>query len=145
MHDYVRGVNGNFVKLEESIDRLLAIRAKHPRLHVDIGTVISNFNLHHLQEIEDWVHARGIESYRHEIAEQRVEFHNIGNPITPPPDVYEKLTLEFIDKIVAHIATKNFHTRTTEAVRIAYYHVAIQIRKSAARSRPVTPVWRISI
>lgn len=138
MHDYIRGVPGNFVKFEETVDRLLALRAKHPRLHVDIGTVISNFNLHHLKELENWVHARGIESYRHEIAEQRVEFHNIGEPITPPPEVYAQLTREFAAKIVANIKTKNLHTRVTEAVRLAYYHVAIRILQ---QRRQVTPCY----
>ncbi len=138
MHDYVRGIKGNFVKLEETIDRLLAIRTKNPRLLVDLGTVISNFNIHHLPEIEDWVHSRGIGAYRHEIAEQRVEFHNIGDPITPPPDVYEKLTLGFADKIVRNIKKKSFLTRTTEAVRLAYYHVAVQILK---QRRQVTPCY----
>jgi MoaA/NifB/PqqE/SkfB family radical SAM enzyme len=138
MHDYVRGVKGNFSKLEETIDRLLAIRSENPRLHVDLGTVISNLNIHHLDDIENWVHARGIESYRHEIAEQRVEFHNIGDPITPPPDVYEKLTLRFADKIVRNVRKKAFLTRTTEAVRVAYYHVAVQILK---QRRQVTPCY----
>jgi MoaA/NifB/PqqE/SkfB family radical SAM enzyme len=138
MHDYIRGVKGNFVKLEDTIDRLLALRAKNPRLLVDLGTVISNFNLHHLDEMEDWVHTRGIGAYRHEIAEQRVEFHNIGDPITPSPDVYERLTLEFADKIVCNIKKKAFLTRTTEAVRLAYYHVAVQILK---QQRQVTPCY----
>lgn len=138
MHDFVRGVKGNWEKLDETIDRLLAIRAKRPRLHVDLGTVISNLNIHHLDEIEDWVHRRGVESYRHEIAEQRVEFHNIGDPITPPPDVYEKLTREFADKIIRNIKNKAFLTRTTEAVRVAYYDVAIQILK---QRRQVTPCY----
>lgn len=138
MHDYVRGIKGNWEKLEETIDRLLAIRAKDPRLHVDLGTVISNLNIHHLDEIEDWVHARGIESYRHEIAEQRVEFHNIGDPITPSVDVYEKLTKEFADKIVRNIKGKAFLTRTTEAIRIAYYQVAVQILK---QRKQVTPCY----
>ena len=138
MHDYVRGIKGNFVKLEETIDRLLAIRAQNPRLHVDLGSVISNFNLHHLQELEDWVHQRGIEAYRHEVAEQRVEFHNIGDPITPSPDVYEKLTLEFADKIIRNIKRKGFFTRVTEAIRISYYHVAVEILR---QRRQVTPCY----
>ena len=129
MHDYVRGVPGNFAKLEETIDRLLAIRSKRTRLHVDLGTVISNFNLHHLDDIENWVHARGVESYRHEIAEQRVEFHNIGDPITPPPEEYERLTRRFADKITRNIKNKAFVTRALEAVRVSYYHVANQILK----------------
>lgn len=138
MHDYVRGIQGNFAKLDETIDRLLAIRAKRPRLHVDLGTVISNYNLHHLDDIENWVHARGVESYRHEIAEQRVEFHNIGEPITPPADVYERLTRRFADKIVRNIKNKAFVTRALEAVRVSYYQVAIQILR---QRRQVTPCY----
>jgi MoaA/NifB/PqqE/SkfB family radical SAM enzyme len=138
MHDYVRGYEGNFALLEKTIDVLLAIRRENPRLHVDLGTVISNLNLHHLDEIEDWVHARGIESYRHEIAEQRAEFHNLGDPITPPAEVYEELTERFKDKIRRNIKKKAFLTRTTEAVRVVYYDVAVQILK---QRRQVTPCY----
>ena len=107
-------------------------------MHVDLGTVISNLNLHHLDEIEDWVHARGIESYRHEIAEQRAEFHNLGDPITPPADVYEQLTERFKNKIVHNIRGKAFLTRTTEAVRVVYYDVAVKILR---QRRQVTPCY----
>ncbi len=138
MHDYVRGYPGNFELLEKTIDALLEIRAENPRLHVDLGTVISNLNLHHLDEIEDWVHSRGIESYRHEIAEQRAEFHNLGDPITPPADVYRKLTERFRDKIVRNIRGKALLTRTTEAVRVVYYDVAVRILEER---RQVTPCY----
>ena len=138
MHDYVRGYPGNFELLEKTIDALLEIRAENPRLHVDLGTVISNLNLHHLDEIEDWVHARGIESYRHEVAEQRAEFHNLGDPITPPADVYAQLTERFKDKIVRNIKGKALLTRTTEAVRVVYYDVAVRILKER---RQVTPCY----
>lgn len=138
MHDYVRGYEGNFALLERTIDTLLEIRGRRPRLHVDLGTVISNLNIHHLDVIEDWVHARGIESYRHEIAEQRAEFHNLGDPITPPADVYEKLIERFKGEIVRHIKGKAFLTRTTEAVRMVYYDVVVQILK---QRRQVTPCY----
>lgn len=138
MHDYVRGFKGNFALLEKTIDVLLEIRAENPRLHVDLGTVISNLNLHHLDDIEDWVHARGIESYRHEIAEQRAEFHNLGDPITPPPAVYAELTERFKRKITENIAGKALLTRTTEAVRVVYYDVAVRILKER---RQVTPCY----
>lgn len=136
MHDYVRGYPGNFELLERTIDALLEIRAENPRLHVDLGTVISNLNLHHLDEIEDWVHARGIESYRHEVAEQRAEFHNLGDPITPPASVYRELAERFRRKIARHIRGKAFLTRTTEAVRVVYYDVAARILEER---RQVTP------
>lgn len=138
MHDYVRGIKGNFVKLEETIDRLLAIREKNPRLHVDLGSVISNYNLNHLDELEKWVHQRGIESYRHEIAEQRVEFHNVGDPITPSPQVYRQLTREFSNQIIKNIKGKSLHTRVTESVRLAYYDVANDILK---QKKQVTPCY----
>jgi MoaA/NifB/PqqE/SkfB family radical SAM enzyme len=138
MHDYVRGYPGNFKLLERTIDALLEIRSENPRLHVDLGTVISNLNLHHLDEIEDWVHSRGIESYRHEIAEQRAEFHNLGDPITPPADVYAELTERFKRKIAGNIRGKAFLTRTTEAVRVVYYDVAVRILRER---RQVTPCY----
>lgn len=136
MHDYVRGIPGNFSKLQETIDRLLAISKERPRLHVDLGTVISNFNLHHLDEIENWVHARGVESYRHEIAEQRVEFHNLGEAITPSPQIYEELTNKFKDKIIKNIKNKAFFTRTTEAIRVTYYQIASKILKTGKQVTP---------
>jgi MoaA/NifB/PqqE/SkfB family radical SAM enzyme len=138
MHDYVRGFKGNFKLLEKTIDTLLEIRRENPRLHVDLGTVISNLNLHHLDEIEDWVHSRGVESYRHEVAEQRAEFHNLGDPITPPPDVYAGLTERFKDKIFRNIKKKAFLTRTTEAVRVVYYDVAVDILR---KRKQVTPCY----
>jgi MoaA/NifB/PqqE/SkfB family radical SAM enzyme len=136
MHDHIRGLPGNFRRLEQTLDILLAIRAEDPRLHVDLGTVISNHNIHHLEEIEDWVHARGVESYRHEIAEQRAEFHNLGDPITPSPEIYEQLTERFSEKIRGNIAGKSFLTYVTEAVRLSYYEVAVQILR---QRRQVTP------
>ncbi len=138
MHDYVRGFKGNFKLLEQTLDLLLAIREKNPRLHVDLGTVISNFNIHHLDEIEDWVLARGVESYRHEIAEQRAEFHNLGDPITPPVEVYERLTKRFKRKVLRNLNGKAFLTRTTEVVRLVYYDLAVQILKER---RQVTPCY----
>lgn len=129
VHDRVRGYKGNFARLEQTIQALLAIRREKPRLHVDLGTVISNHNLEHLDEIEDWVHARGIESYRHEIAEQRAEFHNLGDPITPSGAVYESLIRRFKHKILANVRGKAKLTVATEAVRMVYYDVAAQILK----------------
>ena len=138
VHDYVRGYKGNFAKLQQTIQVLLAIRKENPRLHVDLGTVISNHNLEYLDEIEDWVHAQGIESYRHEIAEQRAEFHNLGDPITPSAAVYASLIQRFKQKILTHVRGKAPLTVATEAVRMVYYDVAAQILKER---RQVTPCF----
>lgn len=138
LHDHIRGFKGNFRLLEQTIDILLKIQQENPRLHVDLGTVISNYNLDHLDKIENWVHACGIESYRHEIAEQRAEFHNLGDPITPPADIYEDLIYGFKKKIIRNIKGKTFLTRNTEAVRLVYYDVAVQILK---QQRQITPCY----
>ncbi len=135
-HDWIRGVKGNFAALEQTIDLLLALARENPRLHVDLGTVISNYNVHHLEEIEDWVHGRGIESYRHEIAEQRAEFDNLGDPITPAVDVYGQLVQGFKEKIIRHIRNKTFFTRTTEAVRLVYYDLAVRILRERRQVSP---------
>ena len=103
-----------------------------------LGTVISNHNLHHLDDIEDWVHERGIESYRHEIAEQRAEFHNLGDPITPSAEVYGELIERFKKKILRNVKKKAPLTRVTEAVRLVYYDVALQILRER---RQVTPCY----
>ena len=52
MHDYVRGVKGNFKFLDETITVLLNIRKENPRLHVDLGTVISNLKYSSFDDIE---------------------------------------------------------------------------------------------
>jgi len=137
-HDLVRGYEGNFEKLEDTIDALLQIQQNNPRLSVDLGTVISNYNIEHLEEIEDWVHARGIESYRHEIAEQRAEFHNFGDPITPVAEVYEQLVRRFKRKILQNIKSKSLLTRTTEAVRMVYYDLAVKILR---QNRQLSPCY----
>jgi len=85
--------------------------------------------LEYLDEIEDWVHAQGIESYRHEIAEQRAEFHNLGSPITPSAEVYHSLIQGFKQKILNHVRGKAPLTVATEAVRMVYYDVAAEILK----------------
>ncbi len=58
-HDEIRGVKGNFAKLEETISRLKEVQNQYPAFHLELGTVVSNFNIHNLEEIEDYVHSLG--------------------------------------------------------------------------------------
>ena len=83
LHDEIRGVRGNFKQLEKTISHLKEVETEYPNFHLELGTVISNFNINHLSEIEDYVHSLGIQSYRNEIAEQRTEFFNLEDTITP--------------------------------------------------------------
>ncbi len=129
VHDDIRGVKGNFKALEKTLDILLKMRQSHQRLHVDLGTVISRYNIDYLDEIENWALKRGIESYLHEIAQERAEFHNLGDSIATPVDVCESLIRRFKNKIIASSKGKASFTHTTEAVRMVYYDLAIRILK----------------
>jgi MoaA/NifB/PqqE/SkfB family radical SAM enzyme len=136
IHDEIRGVSGNFKKLRQTIEMLKEIEKKHSRFHLELGTVVSNFNINHLSEIEDFVHSLGVESYRNEIAEQREEFFNIGDDITPGGDVYEQLMKRFKEKIKKNIHKKKKLARITESLRLVYYDLVGDIMKQETQVIP---------
>jgi MoaA/NifB/PqqE/SkfB family radical SAM enzyme len=57
-HDRIRGVPGNFVKLRETHDRLAAVRAADPRLHLHVSTCYCRSNAENIREIIDEVKER---------------------------------------------------------------------------------------
>ncbi|HJA92813.1 MAG TPA: radical SAM protein [Candidatus Eisenbergiella merdipullorum] len=138
LHDEIRGVKGNFECLLKTIDGLKKLEDKYDNFHLELGTVISNFNVDHLDEIEDFVHSLGVESYRNEVAECRTEFFNIGDPITPPAEIYQKLIKDFARKVEDNIASKRGLAKITEAMRVVYYDLAGKILKE---KRQVIPCY----
>ncbi len=137
-HDEIRGVKGNFRCLLKTIEGLKKLEEKYDNFHLELGTVISNFNIDDLDEIEDFVHSLGVESYRNEVAECRTEFFNLKDPITPPADVYQRLIRDFSRKVEENIGKKKRLARTTEAMRIVYYDLAGKILKE---NRQVIPCY----
>jgi len=127
VHDEIRGVKGNFKQLEKTISYLKDIEQDHPNFHLELGTVISNFNINHLSEIEDYVHSLGVQSYRNEIAENRTEFFNIEDQITPDAETYKRLVSKFAEKIRQNIAKKRKLTKVTESLRLVYYDLVGRI------------------
>ena len=138
VHDDIRGVKGNFKQLEKTISYLKEIERDYTNFHLELGTVISNFNINHLSEIEDHVHSLGVQSYRNEIAENRTEFFNIEDPITPDAQTYKRLVDKFAEKIRENIATKRKLTKITESLRLVYYELAIRILEE---NRQVIPCF----
>lgn len=136
MHDEIRGVPGNFDRVLETLERLKRLRARYPNLHVEVGTVISRVNMAAMRDIADLVHTLGVESYRHEIAEQRAEFFNIGDPITPSAEEYIPLTKEFARHIRENIAHKRSLAQLTEALRLVYYEYAARILQEGRQVLP---------
>lgn len=137
-HDEIRGVKGNFKCLLKTIEGLKKLEEKYDNFHLELGTVISNYNINDLDEIEDFVHSLGVESYRNEVAECRTEFFNLQDPITPPADVYQRLIKDFSRKVEENIGKKKKLARTTEAMRVVYYDLASRILKE---KRQVIPCY----
>jgi len=137
-HDEIRGVKGNWERLLETVKRLKALAKEFPNLHVELGTVVSNFNKHNLDEIEAFAHSLGVESYRNEIAEQREEFFNIGDGITPTAEEYADLIKGFAEKIRENLKKKRLLARLTESLRLVYYELAVRI---VSENRQVIPCY----
>jgi len=128
-HDEIRGVKGNFVKVMELFHRLRALQPEFPNLHVELGTVISAWNVDDIEEIAGYVTALGVDSYRNEIAEKRSEMFNREDEITPGPDDYEKAVEYFVRRIRANMKNRLFFHRMTNAFRLVYYDLAVRILK----------------
>lgn len=138
VHDEIRGVKGNFKQLEKTISYLKRVEDQYPNFHLELGTVISNFNIDCLSDIEDYVHAQGVQSYRNEIAEQRAEFFNLQDPITPDAETYERLIREFVVKIRENIGKKRELAKVTESLRLVYYDLVVRILRE---QRQVIPCY----
>ena len=135
-HDAIRGVPGNFERVLETLERLKRLRARYPNLHVEVGTVISRANMGDVEAIAAYAHTLGIESYRHEIAEQRAEFFNLGDPITPTPEEYAALTRAFARQIRENVAGKRELAQLTESLRLVYYEYAARILQEGRQVLP---------
>ena len=136
IHDEIRGVKGNFKQLEKTISYLKEVEKDYANFHLELGTVISNFNIDHLSEIEDYVHSLGVQSYRNEIAEQRTEFFNLEDPITPDAETYERLIDEFSAKIRQNVGKKRELAKVTESLRLVYYDLVVRILRERRQVIP---------
>jgi MoaA/NifB/PqqE/SkfB family radical SAM enzyme len=137
-HDEIRGVPGNFKKVMETYHRLKEIQSDYPNLHVELGTVISRWNVDDVEEIAQYVTSLGVDSYRNEIAEQRSEMLNTQNDITPDPQQYEKAINLFVGQIRDNMRNRSLFQRITHAFRLVYYSLAIRILKE---NRQVVPCY----
>jgi MoaA/NifB/PqqE/SkfB family radical SAM enzyme len=124
-HDIIRGFPGNFKKLEQCLEQLLSLRRRLSNLVIGIHSVISVFNVGHLEEITAYADQSGADQFITEIAEPRVELDTVGLPITPSPEDYAKA----IDRLIAYVESKRFTgiARITEAFRVEYYKLVKRI------------------
>jgi MoaA/NifB/PqqE/SkfB family radical SAM enzyme len=117
-HDEIRGVKGNFEKVMWLYKRLKKLKSHYPNLHVELGTVISRWNVNDIDEISKFVQTLGPDSYRNEIAEQRSEMFNQQDPITPDPQAYRNAIDFFVAQIKENNRKKVLFQRITNAFRL---------------------------
>jgi len=137
-HDEIRGVKGNFNKVMELFNSLKEMRKDYPNLHVELGTVISRWNINDIEEIARFVGTLGADSYRNEIAEERSEMFNAGNSITPTAEDYGQAIEHFVSHIRAHMKSDLLFHRITGAFRLVYYDLAVKILRE---KRQVIPCY----
>jgi MoaA/NifB/PqqE/SkfB family radical SAM enzyme len=137
-HDDIRGVRGNFEKVMWLFNRLKSFQSDYPHLHVELGTVISRWNVDDIEEISQFVMQLGTDSYRNEIAEQRSEMFNMDDAITPNPDEYRRAIDFFVAQIRNDMKKRVLFQRITNAFRLVYYQLAIRIME---KNRQVIPCY----
>ena len=112
------------------------MQPNYPNFHVELGTVISRFNMDNIQEISAFVTGLGVDSYRNEIAEQRSEMFNTETQITPGAEEYEKAVRYFMRRIKMDMKNRKLFQRITNAFRMVYYDLAIKIMKENRQTLP---------
>ena len=135
-HDEIRGVKGNFNNVAELFKRLKGMKSEYPNLHVELGTVISSWNVNDINEISSFALAMKPDSYRNEIAEKRSEMFNMGDPITPGIDCYRKAVDIFVKQIREKKQDVSFFQRINNAFRLVYYRIAIRVMEENTQVIP---------
>ena len=118
VHDHVRGVNGNFEKCLETVNGLLSLREKYPRLRVGVHTVVSTYTIDTLEETVNFFKAAQLDNHISEIAEERFELGTIGRMITP----YARYA-EIVPVLKEALGARE-DGKTRRALRNAYYEFA---------------------
>lgn len=122
-HDWMRGVEGNYNKLVETIGLLKALQSEFDTLGVGLGTVISTMNCSRLPEIIEQANRFDVDTYISEVAEERAEMHNYGNGITPTADEYESAIRPFKENTLANTQRAKGLELLTQAMRYVYYGI----------------------
>ena len=135
-HDEIRGVPGNFEKVMSLFEALKRMKPDFPNLHVELGTVISRWNVMDIEEIAAFITRLDPESYRNEIAEQRSEMRNLQDAITPDADEYRRAIAFFVGQIRSNMKNRLLFHRITNAFRLEYYDLAIRILDTKSQVIP---------
>ena len=135
-HDAIRGIPGNFEKVITVFKQLKKLQPDYSNFHVELGTVISVWNLDDIEEISSYITSLEPDSYRNEIAEQRSEMFNMGDAITPNAEQYEQAIEGFVEQIRNAVRARSLFQRINNAFRLVYYDLAIRTLKEKRQVLP---------
>jgi MoaA/NifB/PqqE/SkfB family radical SAM enzyme len=136
VHDFVRGVPGNFDKLLQTYELLLPLKEEYHNIEIGAGTVISTFNIDKLEETSQYVHQMKLDSYINEIAEHRTEMFNSDERITPSAEAYEQAIRIFKRESMRHWENAGKLGRYTQAMRMVYYDTVVEILQKKTQVLP---------
>lgn len=100
IHDEIRGVKGNFKKVEENIDNLNKLRRKYKNLFINISTVITNKTTNHMPELIKYVKNN-----------LKVNSHN-----------FEVMRGDPLDKSYKPVTSEEFENLTEEAIKVRKHY-----------------------
>jgi len=135
-HDAIRGVPGNFEKVIRVFELLKKLQRDYSNFYVELGTVISVWNVADIDEISSFINSLGPDSYRNEIAEQRSEMFNTEEAITPNAEQYEQAIERFVKQLGNAARARPLFQRINHAFRLIYYDMALRILKEKRQVPP---------
>jgi len=138
-HDTIRGVPGNFRQVMETYRLLKNLKAGFPNLRVGLHTVVSQFNIHSIPKVYEYVRGLAPDSYITEIAENRAELLNTNEKISPTPEDYSTIVEYLLDNMREDSRSLNDNTsKMIQALRMVYYKAAAE---ELLQKREVIPCY----
>lgn len=84
LHDYIRGVRGNWNRFLKSFENTKKLKKDYENLTIGIHTVVSKWNVKAVPKIYEYVTKKlSPDSYIAEVAENRKELNNLNDKIAP--------------------------------------------------------------
>lgn len=137
LHDSIRGVEHNYERVRETLDRLLALRSAHRgRLEVGCGTVLSRYNLEGAGRVVRLAEELGLDSVIHEIAENREEMGNESWEITPSAEEYERAVRPFVAALGRTIARSDTLGALRAALRMRMVPLTVRWLRTGSSPLP---------
>lgn len=125
LHDTIRGVPGNFEKVSECYERLVALKKKNPRLSVGVNTVLNSLNQDHYRETFDWVRTHWPAADNHNFEIMRGDSRS--KEIAAPGAEFLRKNIDAIKKLSGSYEyhKTGFYRKFLKAAKLHYHDVVL--------------------